>query len=403
MRLALVTLLLFAGCAKEKRFTEPLRLHDQWTVDGDDVPDSGITLAPEQLTRGYEAYQQYCYACHGERGDGNGPSGRTMRPPPRNFVQGQFKFTGTGYGDLPSDAQLRRTIRRGLDGTPMLAWDLSEKELVDVIAYLKTLSPRWKEDGVKPELEISPDPWAGKDAEAIALGRRVYHVAIGGAGCSGCHASFEPRETLKALYKEASNEEPPELPTTLYEMGLKESVYPVLGKLAGRRKGCDVGLDAKPDLENLQLLLNGVAIDRDEKHTNGWDVADSAAGAGTPSGPVTHARKFAATLTFYGAACEQLKDGTPSLVAWRNHRLVPPSFLFHRVKTAPPLRDGYTASMQREDLYRVLGTGVGGAAMPGWKNVLEEEKLWALTYYVQSLMKLRGTPEAVERRVALEK
>jgi hypothetical protein len=77
------------------------------------------------------------------------------------------------------------------------------------------------------------------------------------------------------------------------------------------------------------------------------------------------------------------------------------------MKTAYPVGtivDGreLTAAMQREDLYRTIGAGIGGAAMPQWKGSLPEDSLWALVYYVQSLASLRGTPAALELRHKLD-
>jgi hypothetical protein len=39
--------------------------------------------------------------------------------------------------------------------------------------------------------------------------------------------------------------------------------------------------------------------------------------------------------------------------------------------------------------------------MPTWKNVLPDPDLWAMAYYVRSLVALRGTPEAaaLQRRL----
>jgi mono/diheme cytochrome c family protein len=56
----------------------------------------------------------------------------------------------------------------------------------------------------------------------------------------------------------------------------------------------------------------------------------------------------------------------------------------------------YTPERQREDLYRVIAAGVGGAAMPTWKGAIPEENLWALAYYVQTLVNLRDTSEGRE-------
>lgn len=398
---------LLTGCLSERRVTEDLELHPRVDADGNDVPDSGVRLSAEQLTRGAVVFARACQNCHGEKGDGRGVSAIGMRPAPRNFVLGQFKFSGTGSGDLPSDAQLERTIRRGLDGTPMLAWDLQPTELTDVIAFLKTLSPRWKEEGVKSEVEVSVDPFVGREAEGVALGRRVFHVARGGAGCNGCHASFETHETLAPLIREATAQEPV-FGEQMYGMTLKESSYPALEWLPAPRRECEVWLERPPDLQDFPVQLDGLPVARDEQHLDGWDVVEPEP---PPSG-VRAPRQPAPRLRFFGPPCERLKQGHPSLALWRNQKVLPPSFLFQKVKTAPAVgslvatgahqRVTYTAAMQREDLYRVIATGVGGAAMPGWKGVLEEEQLWALAYYVQSVMALRGTSEAVARRASFE-
>ena len=407
MRAACAIAVLLAGCLSERRVTEDLVLHARVDADGNDLPDSGVRLSAEQLTRGAVVFARACQNCHGEKGDGRGVSAIGMRPAPRNFVLGQFKFTGTGSGELPSDAQLERTIRRGLDGTPMLAWDLQPTELADVIAYLKTLSPRWKDEGVKPELEVSADPFAGKEADAIALGRRVFHVARGGAGCNGCHPSFETRQTLAPLIREATAQEPV-FGEQMYGMGLKESSYPWLEWLPAPRRECEVWLEAMPALDDFPVQLDGQPVARDAQHLDGWDVVPPE----PPPPGVRAPRQPGPRLRFYGPPCERMKQGSASLALWRNQKVLPPSFLFQKVKTAPAVgrqvatgahqRTTYTAAMQREDLYRVIATGVGGAAMPGWKGVLEEEQLWALAYYVQSVMALRGTSEAVVRRVSFE-
>lgn len=64
--------------------------------------------------------------------------------------------------------------------------------------------------------------------------------------------------------------------------------------------------------------------------------------------------------------------------------ILPPDFTFN------VLRTGDSA----EDICRVVASGVGGTAMPTWKNVLPDADLWALAHYVRSLVSLRDTPAA---------
>jgi hypothetical protein len=69
----------------------------------------------------------------------------------------------------------------------------------------------------------------------------------------------------------------------------------------------------------------------------------------------------------------------------------PPDFLFERIKTG----------LDVDSLALVIGSGVGGTAMPSWVGALKPEQLWGLAYYVRSLALLRGTPEAGAMRTAL--
>ena len=63
-------------------------------------------------------------------------------------------------------------------------------------------------------------------------------------------------------------------------------------------------------------------------------------------------------------------------------KILPPDFTFNE------LRGGETL----EDIYRAVAAGIGGTAMPTWKNVLPDPDLWAMAYYVRWLVALRGTP-----------
>src|SRR5688572_23460184 len=89
-----------------------------------------VEVSAHDLNDGYEAYMLYCYACHGEKGDGKGPASWGLRPAPRDFTKGIFKFARLRSSDeLPHDDDLFRIINGGLHGTAMLAWDIPAVEL----------------------------------------------------------------------------------------------------------------------------------------------------------------------------------------------------------------------------------------------------------------------------------
>jgi len=143
-------------------------------------------------SRGRAAYEQYCRPCHGENGDGRGFSSLGLRPPPRDFTRPLFKFGHTVAPKLPPDAALERIIKKGLNGTAMLPWDVSAEELHDVVQYIKTFSTDWRTVGQGQVVAVSPDPFgATRAAEAAKLGDRVFHEK----GCASCHE----RRELKTL------------------------------------------------------------------------------------------------------------------------------------------------------------------------------------------------------------
>jgi mono/diheme cytochrome c family protein len=174
----------------------------------------GVTADAPSLQEGYEAYTLYCYTCHGEKGDGKGPSSYGLRPPPRNFTQGIFKFARLRSSDeLPNDEDLFRIVRGGLHGTPMLAWDITDGQLNSIIQYIKTFAPKkWekKKKSGEPVKTLEPftlpaDPWAGKDAEAVSRGRELYHFK---AECATCHPSYGTKEELYKMSVAANKREP---------------------------------------------------------------------------------------------------------------------------------------------------------------------------------------------------
>jgi cytochrome c oxidase cbb3-type subunit I/II len=65
-----------------------------------------------------------------------------------------------------------------------------------------------------------------------------------------------------------------------------------------------------------------------------------------------------------------------------------PDFLQDRVKT------GFAP----DSLARVIGSGIGGTAMPTWGAMLKPDQLWGLAYYVRKIALMRGTREAAELR-----
>src|SRR5437867_53481 len=76
----------------------------------------------EAAGRGERAFYRYCISCHGVGGDGTGPTADWLDPRPRVLTSGIFKYRSTPSGELPTDADLLRTITNGVHSTYMPHW-----------------------------------------------------------------------------------------------------------------------------------------------------------------------------------------------------------------------------------------------------------------------------------------
>ena len=74
--------------------------------------------------KGRQLYMTYCANCHGDTG--------------RSKMAGTPDFD-RGEGMLRSDASLLASIRAGRNGNPAFQGILKDREILDVIAYLRTL------------------------------------------------------------------------------------------------------------------------------------------------------------------------------------------------------------------------------------------------------------------------
>jgi cytochrome c oxidase cbb3-type subunit 2 len=146
---------------------------------------AGMTCAQDvgDAQQGKLVYDKYCVLCHGEKGDGKGHFSEATTPVPRDFRQGTFKWRTTPSGSLPTDADLERVLVTGLYGTSMssMRTTLNHQQRLDVIAYIKTFSPRFATEKPEPAIPIPPEP--AYTAESVKRGAAVYEKF----NCSQCH------------------------------------------------------------------------------------------------------------------------------------------------------------------------------------------------------------------------
>jgi mono/diheme cytochrome c family protein len=185
----------------------------------------GKAIPASVLREGERSYALYCRACHGDKGDGKGPAATGVRPPPRDFTLGSFKFGAVPGGTLPNDDDFVRIVRFGLHGTAMRAWDgVPEPKLLEIIQYLKTFSPRWKEEEPGETIAPTPDPWQGKEGESLERGRALYHVT---AQCLGCHPAYAPKRYIYEVTKQQKGKGTTVFRQDMYGSDLTKSEYGV--------------------------------------------------------------------------------------------------------------------------------------------------------------------------------
>ena len=149
---------------------------------------------PTLLKHGEWVYRGLCIGCHGVDGDGNGavweladvysPEHKLPRKP-RDFTEAVFKLRSTPSGSFPTDVDLFKSISRGLvadHDMPAFKF-LPERDRWAVIAYIKTLSPRWEEEAEWQEDPITIAEPPLPDEAMLVAGKGVYERMQ----CAECH------------------------------------------------------------------------------------------------------------------------------------------------------------------------------------------------------------------------
>jgi cytochrome c oxidase cbb3-type subunit III len=112
---------------------------------------AGAAAAQPDVAGGRKIFESQCALCHGQTGGGGrGPS--LNRP---------------SLGHAPDDKALQKVISNGIEPEMPGAWQLNDREVQAVAAYVRTL-------GAAPQEKLPGDP---------GHGARVFEAR----GCAGCH------------------------------------------------------------------------------------------------------------------------------------------------------------------------------------------------------------------------
>jgi cbb3-type cytochrome oxidase cytochrome c subunit/cytochrome c553 len=155
--------------------------------DGADTPANyaKVTMPKRaSVARGRVIYFKRCWMCHGDAGQGEGPSGDNLQPPPANFTDADVR----DKAKMP-DARWFWRVSEGVGNSAMPIWRLllSEQDRWDVIAYEKATFTFPKEpDDVSDE---PPVDYSALDngafpntPDAVERGKATYERL-----CVECH------------------------------------------------------------------------------------------------------------------------------------------------------------------------------------------------------------------------
>jgi mono/diheme cytochrome c family protein len=139
-----------------------------------------LAASPEDQAR----YATWCARCHGVQGDGRGPAAAALvlnGRPPRDFTAGRFKISSVRPGEAPTDADLERTIAKGLQGTAMPYFGdlLRPDEIRGLAAVVREFARHPQPPGIGLDLGSPPANTPERRAEGGELYKRL--------ACWTCH------------------------------------------------------------------------------------------------------------------------------------------------------------------------------------------------------------------------
>ncbi len=88
----------------------------------------------DMVAHGKVVFKNNCAICHGDEGKGDGPAGKALVPPPRNFVEGKWKKGGRSQ-------DLFHTVQNGLEGSSMASFKhLPKNDRWAVIQFVRSIT-----------------------------------------------------------------------------------------------------------------------------------------------------------------------------------------------------------------------------------------------------------------------
>ncbi len=134
---------------------------------------------PDSLLAGKRIYDEYCIACHGVNGKGDGIDANQMKTLPTDFTSGMYKFKSTPFGTLPTVEDIVTTLKSGIRTTAMIPQrQLDNEEMRQVAVYVLAFAPEEEKIGTPIVLPTRPE----FNSTLIGEGKKVFD-----SNCASCH------------------------------------------------------------------------------------------------------------------------------------------------------------------------------------------------------------------------
>lgn len=149
-----------------------------------EIPQAPVT---GDAGHGRELYASHCAACHGANGEGGHGTGVTFSRP-RDLPIIPPALNNPGFLHAASDQMIKATLMKGRAGTPMVSFieqGLSERDIDDIVAYVRTFEQRpihWQPaDSDEPVLVVDSPYGVEETVESVkraALGKNFRIIRV---------------------------------------------------------------------------------------------------------------------------------------------------------------------------------------------------------------------------------
>jgi mono/diheme cytochrome c family protein len=115
-------------------FIQDIPMQSPKVIQPIDVIKAGISTQ-ELVTRGKELFKANCSSCHGDDGQGDGPTASTLTPKPRNF------HSLNGWKNGSKVTRMYKTIQEGIVGSAMASYSyMPPEDCFALIHFIRTLA-----------------------------------------------------------------------------------------------------------------------------------------------------------------------------------------------------------------------------------------------------------------------